>query len=133
MRSASLKRYQSILNIGLKKSEQQVRPTDKDIRYIDAKHIVMVDVRHKANGGVDQALAFNGKDEAARFPKAPEEIREPADVHISRDYLKAIIDNIAPGTTIDLRVGTDYPLRIDGLLDDETEIRAWIAPRIEKE
>lgn len=133
MRTASLKRYQSILNIGLKKSEQQVRPVFRDIRYIDPKHIVMVDVRHKANGDVDQALAFDGKNEAVRFPKTPEEIWEPVEVHISRDYLKAIIDNIAPGTTIDLRVGTDYPLRIDGLLDDETEIRAWIAPRIENE
>ena len=131
--ATTLKRYQAILNIGLKKSEQQVRPTDRDIRYIDAKHIVMVDVLHNANNGIEKVLAFEGKTECTRYPKTPEEIGDPATIHISRDYLKAIIDGIAPGTTIKMTVGTDYPLRIDGLLDAETACRAWIAPRIENE
>lgn len=133
MRPASLKKYQAILNIGLQKSKQQVRPVYRDIRYADPKHIVMVDVIHNEINTKADVLCIDGDREHVRPLKEPEEIREPVKVRIPRDYLKAIIDNVAPGGDVLLTAGTDCVLKIEALLDDETEIRAWIAPRIENE
>lgn len=133
MKPATLKRYQAILNLGLKKSKQQIRPVDKNIRYINPEHTVMVDVFHHDKVDEDPSVAFEGGHEIDKLPKTPSEITGPMIVHISRDYLKGIIDNIAPGTEVMLTIGTDYPLKIYGLLDVETAVRAWIAPRIENE
>lgn len=133
MKPTTLKRYQAILNLGLKKSEQQIRPVDKNIRYINPEHTVMVDVIHHDKVDEDPSVAFDGDHEIDKLPKTPSEIPGPIVVHISSDYLKDIINNIAPGTDVIVTIGTDHPLKIYGLLDVETAVRAWIAPRIENE
>ena len=130
MFAASLKRFNNLTNIGMKPKDQSVKPTDCDLVYMDPAHVCYVEIIH-ATTDFDKR-SFVGTEERAVNAEIPFP-QDAAVVHVDVEYLKAIVDNLAPKTTVKLTLGTDYPLKIEGLLDASANVKAFIAPRIENE
>ena len=111
----SVKRYMQLMNIGVKAKDMTPKPFGVNVNYI-----------------TQPALCFEGDHEREKAVTIVEP-SESCSAMYNVDYLRKIIDNLAPGTVVKLTIGDDYPLKIEGLIDAETHVTAYLAPYIEPE
>ena len=132
MLAKSVKRYMELMNIGLKTKDRTAKPIGVNVNYCDPGHIVYLRVEPLPVDLTQPALCYEGVHERERAITIMEP-SESCSAMYNVDHLRKIIDNLAPGTTIKLTIGDDYPLKIEGLLDVETRVTAYVAPSIEPE
>ena len=127
MKTATVKKLDALLNIGVPAAKQENRTIYRSVKYVDPAHIIMVRAEIKPEG---TEMSFVGTDEGdVKTDGVMEVTAGYPRMHVDRRYLLDVLTNL-DCETVSLQLNEDAPIRIEGRVE-ECDVTAIIAPRIE--